>query len=374
MVGTMTAAKQPEWMDSGRAEDMVDVQSLLERYQLLFRKLRAHAVEKSDNIYKILNGFGDTQLEALGSLFYSLERALFKSPATISGPRITGQHYLIEYVPSRNVVDFAQYIHTNFEDTSKVSFPGQDAAINFFVEWISRLREILDGGVVGLANAGVDDLIISNTPSESTALKHWRGLLDDGLSTFQRTLGEKAARDSAIQSAFDAQQAANAARRAAGQAGAISMGQHFKQIADEEAKSEKYWNISLFVLVAAILGMSGFIVYHSVYAQWVQTLLHLIIVLPVIGAATYASKIANHHRVVARWAKTASVQVNSIQAFAEQLGSHENRDRLILTLGENVFSAPTYAESSRSDHFSAIPADVVAALKELAKKPMPGTG
>jgi hypothetical protein len=371
----MTAAKQPEWMESGRAEDMADVQSLLERYQVLFRKLRVPgAVEKSDNVYKIANGFGDAQLDALATLFFSLDRALFKSPQT-SGPRTSsGQHFLIEYVPPRHVVDFAQYVHTNFEDTSKVPFPGQDAAIDFFVEWISILRQILDGGVPGLKTAGVDDFFISDTPSESTALKHWSRLLNEGLSTFQGLLNEKAARDAAINASIEVQQAAHAARRAAGEAGALTMGQHFKQIADDEKKSEKYWNLFLFFLIAAILGMSAFIVYKSVYAQWVQTVLHLIIVLPVIGAATYASKIATHHRVVARWAKTASVQVNSIQAFAEQLSTHENRDKLVLKLGENVFSAPTYAELPRAEHFSAIPPDVVDPLKELARKPIPGAG
>jgi hypothetical protein len=88
--------------------------------------------------------------------------------------------------------------------------------------------------------------------------------------------------------------------------------------------------------------------------------------------ATYASRIAGHHRMVARWAKTASVQVNSVQAFAEQLNSPENRDKVILELGKNVFSTPTYGETSKTEHFSAIPPDWVDAVKEVAKKSVPG--
>jgi hypothetical protein len=62
----------------------VDVQSLLNRYQVLFRKLLVPgAVDPSDKINKLLNGFTEAQLNALESLFYLLERALFQSPSTV---------------------------------------------------------------------------------------------------------------------------------------------------------------------------------------------------------------------------------------------------------------------------------------------------
>ena len=279
---------------------------------------------------------------------------MFDSPATISGDRDSRQRYLIEYVPLRQLRDFVHYIRTNLDDTSKVPFPGRDATLAFFVEWTEALRGILRSPT-HLESAGVDRHFIARTASESTALKQWGALLDEALSSFRGIRDAEAARDSAVQSAIEAGQALAATRRAAGQTGALSMGQHFKQIADAEAKSETNWNRILFGLIAVVLAMSAFIVYKSISIQWVQTLLHLIIILPVVGAATYASKLAGNHRMVARWAKTASVQVNSVQAFAEQLSTNENRDKLILELGKNVFSAPTYGEPSKTEHFSAIP-------------------
>jgi F0F1-type ATP synthase assembly protein I len=257
-------------------------------------------------------------------------------------------------------------------DESSIFFPGQGPVLAFFVEWIEALKTVVDslpdGGI-----PAVDDHFIAGTPSESTALKQWSTQLGETLASFHRILDEEEARRSAIESANEARQAANAARRAAGELGALSMGEHFKQIADDEGKSESNWNRILFLLIGLILGMSTFIVYESVYAQWIQTLLHLIIILPIVGAATYASKNAAHHRVVARWARTASVQVNSVEAFAGQLSNQENRDKLILELGKNVFSTPAYGDPSKVEHFSAIPNDIVDALKEVAKRSVPGS-
>lgn len=372
----MTGAQRPLWYtsDLGLAEDRAAVQSQLMRYQVLFQKLRVPgAIEKSDNIYKLLNGFADVDLTALSSLFYLLERALFQSPVAVFDGEDNRQRFLIEYIPVRQLRDFKAYVETNLSDAFKEPFPGRDSVRAFFVEWTNTVKRVVDMPPDEMKQAGVSELFIADTPSESIALKQWSAQLDEALSSFQRILDEEAARNSAIQSAIEAQQAANAARRAAGEAGALNMGEHFKKIADDEGKSEANWNKILFVLIIAILAMSAFIVYKSVYAQWIQTLLHLIIVLPVIGAATYASKNAGHHRVVARWARTASVQVNSVQAFAEQLSSPANRDELILELGRNVFSTPTYGEPSKVEHFSAIPADIVDAAKEIAKKSVAGS-
>lgn len=370
----MTAENKP-WLtsDPDLADDRVDAQSLLTRYQVLFRKLLVPgAVDASDNINKLLNGFTNAQLNALGSLFYLLERALFESPSVVFDGQESEQRYLIEYVPATPLRDFTNYIHTNLSDESLVPFPGQDPVLAFFVEFTKAVRFIVGLSRDDMRMAGVGDHFIADTPSESIALKQWSAQLDEALSSFQKILDEDAARESAVQSAIEARQAADAARRAAGETGALSMGQHFKQIADAEAKSETIWNRTVFGLMVVILAGSAFIVYNSAYAQWVQTLLHLIIILPIVGYATYASRIAGHHRMVARWAKTASVQVNSVQAFAEQLNTPENRDKLILELGKNVFSTPTYGETSKTEHFSTIPPDWVDAIKEVAKKSVPG--
>jgi hypothetical protein len=370
----MTAENKP-WLtsDPGLADDRVDAQSLLHRYQVLFRKLLVPgAVDASDNINKLLNGFTSAQLNALGSLFYLLEQALFESSSTVFDGNESRQRFLIEYVPANAVRDFTHYVRTNLSDESPVPFPGQEAVLAFFVEWMQAVKIITKLSPDGMVMAGVDETFVADAPSESIALKQWGAQLDEARSSFQKILDEDAARESAVQSAIEARHAANAARRAAGETGALSMGQHFKQIADDEGKSETNWNRILLVLIAAIVAMSAFIVYKSVYAQWVQTLLHLIIILPIVGYATYASRIAGHHRMVARWTKTASVQVNSVQAFAEQLNTPENRDKLILELGKNVFSTPTYGETSKTEHFSAIPPDWVDAVKEVAKKSVPG--
>ncbi|BBZ44738.1 hypothetical protein [Mycobacterium parmense] len=372
----MTAETKPLWYTSNPdlGDERAELEAILKRYQVLFRKLLVPgAVDALDNINKLLNGFGNAQLNALGSLFFSLERTLFNSPSPIFNGEESYQRYLVEYVPLKHIRDFIYYIVTNMSDAVPAPFPGRESVIAFFVEWSSALSSFLlrEGRGTMRYDPRTDGINFSNTPSETVALRQWSAQLDESLATFRGILNEEDARESAVQSAIEARHAADAARRAAGESGALSMGEHFQRIAADEQKSEKDWNKILFLLIAAILAMSAFIVYKSVYSQWVQTLLHLVIILPVIGAATYASRNAGHHRVVARWAKTASVQVNSVQAFAEQLSSPENRDRLILELGKNVFSTPAYGDPSKVEHFSAIPPDLLDAAKEVANKSLP---
>ena len=107
---------------------------------------------------------------------------------------------------------------------------------------------------------------------------------------------------------------------------------------------------------------------RSVYTHWIDTLIHLVVILPIVGAAAYASRIALHHRLLARWAKTASVQLDSVEAFAQMLSDDADRNKLILELGQNVFAAPRYGDDSKREHYSAIPVDLNDAIKEIAKK------
>src|SRR5271169_3024795 len=183
----MAAEIEPPWSsDPNLGDDRADVKSLLNRYQVLFRKLVVPgAVDASDNINKLLNGFGNAQLNALGSLFYLLERALFESPSTVFDGQDGRQRYLIEYVPGRQVRDLKSYTHTNLSDESPVPFPGRDAVLAFFVEWIQALIIVVRLSPEEMALAGVDDHFIADTPSESVALKQWHAQLTEALSSFQ---------------------------------------------------------------------------------------------------------------------------------------------------------------------------------------------
>jgi len=75
----------------------------------------------------------------------------------------------------------------------------------------------------------------------------------------------------------------------------------------------------------------------------------------------------------ARWSDTAAVQIESVAAFARQIPSVAAQEELILGLGRSVFSTPTFADDPKTEHVSAIPTEVVEALKAIAEKvPTPG--
>src|SRR5262249_16102045 len=152
-----------------------------------------------------------------------------------------------------------------------------------------------------------------------------------------------------------------AQRRAIGQSGAESLGEHFKKEAGIAEKSESNWTITFFVCMLLTVAIGG-VVIKNFGQDWKDVLVHLAIVVPIVGSASYATRIAKHHRAFARWAMTAAVQVESVQAFATQLSDAKSRDSLILELGHNVFAPPQYGDASSHEHYSPIPADVLDAL------------
>jgi hypothetical protein len=366
-----SAGETPPWADDieAMAEERKDMQFLLRRGQRMFRKLQnPDMLEPNDAFTKVFNGLSNAALDALMALFNGLDRCLFDSPSTIYRSTEPEQRYLVQYVTPRQIDDFRHYIRSAFDDTNSSPFPGQNGVIAYFTEWVTSLISSLNVNALN-----IDPHFIAFTSSEAVALQQWRRQLTDALNTFQTILEAENARETAVQAASDTIRARDAARRAAGDYGNLVLGQHFRDIAQTEEKAERNWTVGLLVALLVTLLVGSLVVRNFAADRLTETLLHLTVVIPILGAASYASRIARHHRMLARWAKTASVQINSVEAFAQQLSSTENQDKLILELGRNVFSPPALGEDGKSDHYSAIPSDLMDVLKDIAKKLGPGS-
>jgi hypothetical protein len=234
----------------------------------------------------------------------------------------------------------------------------------------SERQEVIDYLKTWMQNtAGSAALAIQvlESAQDRAAMRGWIDDLETARQDFERALSAKAAAETAMQAADEALSARDRAREAAGDTGAAALGGHFKEIADDEGKTAFWWTVTTVVSLTLVIGAGILIIFRSVYTQWVETLLHLAVVLPILALATFSARLARYHRLLGRWAKTAAVQINSIGAFAEQLPTANAREELILTLGRTVFGPPVFADDSKTESVSSIPPDVIDLLKEIVR-------
>jgi hypothetical protein len=337
------------------------VRSELDRGTQAFRKLLVpSSIEPSDNLNALLNKFDNTSLKALISLFYALDRVLFEEPVTVAGGDTTYSRYLVEYLSDLLIGELAQYIQNGILTIDETKFPGRDPIIKFFKVWLANVCR-----AVGESPADEGDLRYS---SETVAREIWQNRLQEITRNFDEMLRAGSAAVKAEEAAAETIRARDAALRAAGQTGVAYVGKHFDDVAKTEGRKAGGWTAAAFLAIGAILWISSTVVHNSINSRWADALLHMVVVLPIIGAATYASTLARHHRVIARWAKTAKVQVNTVEAFSKQLVDTDSQDELILTLGKSVFTAPNYGDEAKHEQFTSVPAEVLDVLKELAKR------
>ncbi|WAC93568.1 hypothetical protein [Mycobacterium sp. Aquia_213] len=311
------------------------------------------------SVRKLRGIFHLGQLRAVLNISSDLKHVLFEAP--LDSPLLSGgekRRYLIQYLDDEMLRDLNETVAYFFQIADHAGEPPDYHILtDFLAAWKGNLHA-----------AASPNIRRPSTPSHTSALVRWeRELLDIG-NSFESALAGAEFAASAQLSAAEAAVARDAANRAAAKTGALVMGSHFWQIAQDEAKKAWWWTLTTFGLVISVIGVSVWIISKTISAQAVETLIHLIVALPIVGAATYASKIARHHRLLARWAKTASVQINTVEAFSKQLSTPANRDKLILELGRNVFATPIYGDDVKGEHLSAVPNEVLDSFREIAHK------
>lgn len=338
------------------------VRDVLEMGGDLFRRpLAPEFIKADESVTKFVTQFDLTTLNAIVALLHDLDQVLFNSPEIIHTRDGTETRQLIVYVPHRQAAEFSDFITTVMNTEP---FPGQLVLTDFLREWVKNLRWSITPPI----KSDFENILhLANTPSETAALNRWRAEVEGLEKRFDDALLAGMAVDVATKAAAEVTRLRDATRRATGQAGANSLGNYFSDLGERESSTAFKWTVVTFVSAALVLGMGGWMVYRSVYTQWQEMLLHLAVALPIVATAAYASRIARHHRLLSRWAKTSSVQVNSVEAFSQQISSDTERDRLILDLGRNVFATPSY-EDTPGEHFSLIPSDVVDAIRKLGQK------
>ncbi|QZH60497.1 hypothetical protein K1X22_01305 [Mycolicibacterium farcinogenes] len=235
-------------------------------------------------------------------------------------------------------------------------FPAEDVLTDFLGAWTSRVRNS-----ISLPHD-------NSTPiSKQMAHHRWAQALDRTSENFSNALA--AAKQAELLK--ETQQYRDLARDAASDAGAASLGGHFREIYDTERISVWLWTTATIVTALSAIGGAVWLIRDSTDPDWIKALLHLAIVLPLFGLSAYFARIARHHRLLGRWARTSAAQVNSIGAFALTAPSDRGREELILTLGHTVFGPPAFADDSKTEHISAIPPEIIDLMKEIVRRERP---
>jgi hypothetical protein len=131
------------------------------------------------------------------------------------------------------------------------------------------------------------------------------------------------------------------------QESARTLGRDITKNAQREMYESYGWSILGIVLVLTV-SIYAILTLRSSLTEmsWQEVLVRAAAVFPLIGLATYASKIANHHRENERWSRQSSVRLETISAYLVGMDAADQR-ALRWLLGEQVFVRNQKVEPSR---------------------------
>jgi hypothetical protein len=162
------------------------------------------------------------------------------------------------------------------------------------------------------------------------------------------------------ESASEARASLRAARDAAGHTAEVRVSGHFDRMAADELRGVALYRSATFVLASLAV---AFALLFYVDPAWLgsnhrqasatQSLaVRALAVLTLAGLAAYSSRLATQHREVFVWARTISVQIQTLDAFVEPLSDHQ-KDVVRGLAAARAFGAPSTQDAVLQDAMSA---------------------
>ncbi|OZE39090.1 hypothetical protein CH278_02055 [Rhodococcus sp. 05-2254-5] len=168
-------------------------------------------------------------------------------------------------------------------------------------------------------------------------------------------------------SEVEAANAKKAAQTAAGSTGEALLGNSFGHDAKRDGRTAMLLSGGAAGSLVGAIGVGIWVVagVHDITLPLVLAKLGLTI--PLLGLSGYLGRLSSHYRDGARWARTAAVQLRSIEAFNAGFGEPESREQIRLVLGRRVFGDPGFSKSPKSmDTEDAV--SIIDAIGRLPKK------
>ncbi|MEX3755131.1 hypothetical protein [Mycobacteroides abscessus] len=308
-----------------------------------------------------MDRFDPRQLQAIQLAVQGLYDILFYEGQDIfDGDRVRTL-YLVEYLSTGRLNELGQFLAHFVSRSADSNPPPVESLTDFLENWLVGARDEL------LYPPTTTDKLL-RTDSEQAALHRWQVNLGKLGRAYARNLEAIDALNVTEQAKQATLEARDAALAAAGQTGATTIGDHFSKVAAKAAKDSDFWTRmtigSIFAIVLTGIG----VLYWSRNSALPETLVHLVLVLPLVGLASYTARIAKYHQILGRWAEASSVLIDSIPAFAKQISDTGMREKLILELSHGVFTKPIFGDEGKTEHVSPLPPDLVNLLKDIAAK------
>lgn len=302
--------------------------------------------------------FEVTSSQAIEALAGTLLDLLFEHPEEYLISDEMTRVYLVMFIDSvalRELWQFVQNLLTAASNERQI--PNKKVVTDFLTIWTDNAHSS-----ISLASR------TAPTTWESAALHRWSNNLQIASNDFAQTLATGAATEIATKAAHEAVEARDLARQAASETAAATLAGDFKETAKAEGRKASGWTAVTIGSLASVIAAGWYIISHSVSALWIETLFHLALVLPILGLSAFSARLATHHRLLSRWAKTSAVQTRTVGAFALQIPTEQGREELVLYAGRTIFGPPVFADESKTENVSGIPPELFELLKEIVRK------
>jgi hypothetical protein len=138
--------------------------------------------------------------------------------------------------------------------------------------------------------------------------------------------------------AAEAQAVLVAAKKSAGLVGDIGLADKYAELASAESKSANRFRWGTIFLVVAGVGIAGLTLIDG-DPTVPLVIQRLALLASVFGLAGYLARQSHHHRMVATWSRSISVQLLTLDAYLAPLVSKEKQDDLRIAFASRVFGA-----------------------------------
>ncbi|MDQ0283774.1 hypothetical protein [Rhodococcoides fascians] len=158
-----------------------------------------------------------------------------------------------------------------------------------------------------------------------------------------------------------------AAKSATGQTGEVLLSAAFGEDAVRDEKIATGLSVGAGAVLLSALGIGIWIVGGDHEMTIPLVIAKVGLTIPFLGLSAYLGRLANHYREAARWARTAAVQLRSIEPFVQGFDASESREEVRLVLGRRVFGDPGFTKSAKSMDTE----DAVSIIDAIGRLPKP---
>jgi hypothetical protein len=148
--------------------------------------------------------------------------------------------------------------------------------------------------------------------------------------------------------ALEAEAARDAAQQAAGQTADATLSGSFAGDAKKDGLVAGALSAGSIVSLFGSFVVGFRIIGDAQTIEWSTEIAKLALTLPLFAVSAYLGRLSTHYREAGRWAKTASVQLKTVDAFAQGFADVTKRDEIRFALGTRIYGDPGFGAQPKN--------------------------